>query len=101
VIEANPSVSVRATRLDGALRSLRGDSALARAARGTIVKLSPRRARRGALALLRRQVLYGPPPPPDEELMHELRRRYRPEVVALGEYLGRDLLGLWGYPAEE
>ena len=29
--------------------------------------------------------------------MLELRRRYRPEVVALSEYLGRDLVSLWGY----
>jgi hypothetical protein len=29
--------------------------------------------------------------------MGELRRRYKDEVVALGEYLNRDLLSLWGY----
>ena len=29
--------------------------------------------------------------------MAELRERYRPEVEAFGEYLGRDLLTLWGY----
>jgi hypothetical protein len=96
-VEANPSVSLRRPRLDGALRSLRGSSPLARAARRTIVTLSPRRARRRAMALLRRRVLYGPPPPADEALMRELRRRYRPEVQAFGDYLGRDLLGLWGY----
>jgi hypothetical protein len=27
----------------------------------------------------------------------ELRRRLKPEVQALGEHLGRDLVGLWGY----
>ena len=31
--------------------------------------------------------------------MAELRERYRPEVRALGEYLGRDLEELWGYRA--
>ena len=30
--------------------------------------------------------------PPDEELMMELRRRFKPEVVALSEYLDRDLV---------
>ena len=29
--------------------------------------------------------------------MLELRRRFKPEVVALSEYLGRDLVTLWGY----
>ena len=29
--------------------------------------------------------------------MGELRRRFTGEVVALGEYLDRDLVGLWGY----
>ncbi len=29
--------------------------------------------------------------------MAELRRRYKPEVAALSEYLGRDLVALWGY----
>ena len=29
--------------------------------------------------------------------MRELRARFKPEVVALSEYLGRDLVSLWGY----
>jgi hypothetical protein len=29
--------------------------------------------------------------------MQELRRRYKPEVVALSEYMDRDLVALWGY----
>ena len=40
---------------------------------------------------------YGPPEPPDEEFMRALRRRFRPEVEAFGEYIGRDLVSLWGY----
>ena len=96
-IEANPSHAVRAPRLDGALRSLRGDGAAARAARRTLVTLVPRRVRRASLRLLRRRVLYAPPPQPDERVMAELRERYRPEVEAFGEYLGRDLLSVWGY----
>ena len=31
------------------------------------------------------------------EFLAELRRRYRSEVAALGEYLDRDLLTQWGY----
>ena len=33
--------------------------------------------------------------------MLELRRRYKPNVKALGECLGRDLVGLWGYDEDE
>jgi hypothetical protein len=29
--------------------------------------------------------------------MLELRRRYRDEVLALSDYLDRDLVSLWGY----
>ena len=29
--------------------------------------------------------------------MLELRRRFKPEAQALSEYLGRDLVSLWGY----
>ena len=29
--------------------------------------------------------------------MHELRLRFKPEVEALSDYLGRDLVSLWGY----
>lgn len=44
-----------------------------------------------------RRVVYSVPEPPDEQLVLELRRRFKGEVVALSDYLGRDLVGLWGY----
>jgi hypothetical protein len=53
--------------------------------------------RRGANMALRRRVISPDAPPPDEDVMMELRRRYKPEVVALSEYLDRDLVSLWGY----
>jgi len=96
-VEANPSYSVRAPRLNDALRSLGGSGRVARASRATVGRMVPRRVRHGALGLIRRRVVYGPPPEPDEQVMAELRQRYRPEVEAFGEYLGRDLLTLWGY----
>jgi hypothetical protein len=49
------------------------------------------------LEVVRRRVVTAPPPVADRELMLELRRRYKPEVVAASEYLGRDLVSLWGY----
>lgn len=44
-----------------------------------------------------RRVLYVPTPPLDERLEAELRRRFKPHVVALSERLDRDLVALWGY----
>ena len=44
-----------------------------------------------------KRVVYKPPPPQDEEFMNTLRRRLRPEVERVSEYLGRDLVTLWGY----
>jgi hypothetical protein len=44
-----------------------------------------------------RSLVYTDPSPPDPELVLELRRRFKPEVVALSEYLDRDLVSLWGY----
>jgi hypothetical protein len=41
--------------------------------------------------------VYASAPPPEESVMIELRQRFKPEVVALSEYLNRDLVGLWGY----
>jgi hypothetical protein len=46
---------------------------------------------------LRGSVVYGRPQAPDERLTVELKRRFRGEVLALSEYLGRDLERLWGY----
>jgi hypothetical protein len=44
-----------------------------------------------------RKAVYGPPEAPDPAFMEELRRRFRPEVQAFGDYIGRDLIALWGY----
>ena len=96
--EANPTVGVRSVRMYELVRSLYlGRGPGGRAAKATIKALTPQRLRRDGMVALRRRVLFGKPPEVDEELMQELRRRYRGEVVALGEYLGRDMLGRWGY----
>jgi Sulfotransferase domain len=96
--EANPSVRVRSPRLYTLVRSLYlGEGPVGAAAKGIIKTLTPQRLRRGGLDSLRRRVLIGKPRPPDQQLMLELRRRFKDEVVALSEYLGRDLVTLWGY----
>lgn len=51
----------------------------------------------GPIQRLWRKVVYTNPPVPDEALMLELRRRFKPEVEALSDYLQRDLVTLWGY----
>lgn len=52
---------------------------------------------RGTVRARWRRIAFEEPAPPDPELLRELRRRFKPEVVALSEYLGRDLVALWGY----
>ncbi len=96
-LEANPSVRVRSPQLDDLIHAVSVGQGGARALKAPLIALTPRRLRRGAMRTIRRRMIVSAPPPPDEALMLELRRRYRPEVVALSEYLGRDLVVLWGY----
>jgi hypothetical protein len=46
---------------------------------------------------LMRRIVFAVPRAPDEQFMLELRLRLKPEVVALSEHLGRDLVREWGY----
>jgi sulfotransferase family protein len=98
VTDANPTVSVRSVRLDGMVRSLQaGRGPLSRAAKATVEAVVPRRLGRNAFWALRRRLVYGAPQPPDEAFMLELRSRFKGEVAAVSDYLGRDLVALWGY----
>jgi hypothetical protein len=99
VMESNPTkVQVRAVRLDALIRTLYGGRGLvSRTVKAGVRGLLPERVRREALPALRRRLVWGRPQPPDEHFMLELRRRFRGEVVALSEYLDRDLVSLWGY----
>jgi hypothetical protein len=97
VIDANPTVRVRAARTNELVRSLYlGRGPVTRRVKAVIKALTPRRLRRDAIAFERR-AQWGEPLPPDQDLMRELRVRFRDEVVALSEYLDRDLVSLWGY----
>jgi hypothetical protein len=98
VTEANPTIRMRSQKLDEMMVSVtvgRGPfgSVLNRAVR-TVV---PRALRRNLRGLIWRRVVFGRPEPPDEQLMRELRVRFKGEVEALSDYLGRDLVALWGY----
>jgi hypothetical protein len=97
VTEANPTIGIRSPRVKELVRALYlGRSPAARAAKLTIKALTPQPLRHAALAIERRAQANSPRPP-DEQLMVELRHRFKGEVVALSEYLGRDLVALWGY----
>ena len=96
--EANPTVRVRSERLHELVRAVYiGKGPLSRGLKGTVKALTSRNARRQALQVTQRRVVFSDPRPPDDDLMLELRRRFEPEVVALSKYLQRDLVSLWGY----
>lgn len=97
-VEANPTVRMRSQQLDELLHAVSvGTGPVSRAVKAPVKALLPRGARRRMLRATRRGLVVAEPDAPDEQLMGELRRRYRPEVVALGDYLARDLLSLWRY----
>jgi Sulfotransferase family len=99
-VETEPLKGVRSARLHRARRAIRrlglNPSAQGRLVR-TLDSVAPRPLRSEALAAGFRRLTYGPQEPPDERLMLELRRRFKGEVQAAGDYLGRDLVTLWGY----
>jgi hypothetical protein len=96
--EANPSVRVRSQRAQRLLHTVGvGRGPVSRTVKEAIKAVTPRRMRYAAWKEAQRRFVYAPPDPPDEELMSDMRARFRPEVVALGEFLGRDLVTLWGY----
>jgi Sulfotransferase family len=97
-VQANPTVGVRSVRLDDFRRSLRaGRGPAFRALRGAGKALTTRHIRESLYYPLLRGAVYTKAPPEDAEFMSELRRRFKGEVVALSEYLDRDLVKLWGY----
>ncbi len=86
-------------RLAGAARRARRNPAAAGPLARAAAALAPAALRSERLRTGWRRAAYAAARPADERLMLELRRRFKPEVAALGEYLGRDMLGQWGYDA--
>jgi hypothetical protein len=101
VTESNTtSRRVRSNRVNDFARALnQGRGPISGALNSAIKTVASPRVRKGVLRPVYRRVLYGRPHPPDEQLVLELRRRFKGEVVALSEYLDRDLVKLWGYDA--
>jgi len=98
VRDANPTVRVRSRRLYALMHALAaGEGPLPRAVQSSARALGSLGLSRESAMAVRDRVFYSSPPPADESLMHELRQRFKGEVVALSEYLGRDFVSLWGY----
>jgi hypothetical protein len=98
VVDANPTVRARSQRLNELMHAVSvGRGPVSLAVKGGVKALTPTKLRRDAVRAMQRRVVYGAPRPPDESLMLELRRRFKGEVVALSEYMDRDLVALWGY----
>ena len=98
VTEANPSVRMRSQQLDELVNAVSvGRGPATRALKGLIKTLTPRRLRERALRAALDRVVLGEVGAPEQEVMLEIRRRFRHEVVALSEHMGRDLVAQWGY----
>jgi hypothetical protein len=99
-VETKPLDAVRSMRLHKFRRVVR-KAGLNPAKRGRLVKaidaLPPRSLSSDSISAAFRRVAYRPQRPADDELMLELRRRFKGEVQAASDYLGRDLVTLWGY----
>jgi hypothetical protein len=90
--------TVRSWRVKEMLRATRrGEGPVARPINVAVKTLTTRRLRRRVNRKVRDRFVTAEAPPRDEDFMLELRRRFKPEVIALGERLDRDLVTLWGY----
>jgi len=98
-LDVNPTIAVRKPRLHRVLRNLHaGPGPLLRPVKAVGKTLTTNGLRRTIYYPgLRRIGVWGEPPPADAAFMEELRVRFKGEVVALSEHLGRDLVSLWGY----
>jgi Sulfotransferase domain len=99
LLDANSSSKrMRSQHLDDLLSTVAvGRGPVSRTVKTAAKAVTSDELRTKTLKLMRGKVVHGKPRPPDEELMRELRVRFTGEVVALSEYLDRDLVRLWGY----
>jgi hypothetical protein len=99
-VQTAPLLGVRAMplhQLAAAARMARRNPQGGRRLGRAVNALTPEPLRSDAFRAFWRRVVYRTTPPPDQEFMLELRRRFKPEVQALSDYLGRDLVTMWGY----
>jgi Sulfotransferase domain len=97
-LDANPTVRARSQRMHELLHAVSvGRGPLSLALKSAIKTVVPQRLRRGAVGTIRDRLVYAEPTPADALVMEQLRRRFKPEVVALADLLDRDVVRLWGY----
>jgi hypothetical protein len=97
-LEANPTVRPRSQLLNELVHAVGvGRGPFSRAVKATIKSVTPAGPRRRAMHALKRQAVFAPVRPPNAAVMRQLRVRYKDEVLAASEYLGRDLIELWRY----
>ena len=97
-VHANPTVRPRSQLLNELVHAVGvGRGPLSRAVKEIVKVVTPDDARRRAFYSLKRRAVFVAAEPPDPQLLSRIRERYRGEVVAISEYLGRDLVGLWRY----
>jgi hypothetical protein len=99
-IETKPLKAVRSMplhRLAGAARRARRNPQAVGRLAPVLKALSAVPARSPAMRAWARRATYAGTSPVDEQFAAELRRRLKGEVEAISEYLGRDLVELWGY----
>jgi hypothetical protein len=98
---ANVNVTTRTVRSQRARYMLssikKGRGPIARPTKAAVEALTTQRMRRVAALTVQRRLVRAEAPALDERVMIELRERFKPEVIALSEYLNRDLVSLWGY----
>jgi hypothetical protein len=98
IADVNPTRRVRSVRLSHLTRVLKhGRGPVSGAINAAVTRVLSRETRKAFLWPLHRRVVFGAPKPADDEFMLELRRRFKPEVEALSDYLRRDLVAQWGY----
>lgn len=92
--EINPTVRMRSRYLNHLIYNVHArEGAVWRTLRNYVRPLISQRIRSRVF----KAVMHTAPQPPDENLMLALRRDCKHEVVALSDYLDRDLVRLWGY----
>ena len=97
-MQANPTVRARSQRLNELVHAVSvGRGPVSLSVKAGLKTIMPSRLRGRALRATQRHLIFTEPRAPDERFMLELRRRFKPEVLALSEYLERDLVTLWGY----
>lgn len=96
--DSNPTVRIRSQHLNDLIHTVSmGRGSISRSVRNAAKTLAPPGLSRQSALAIRNRLLYANPRPPDESVIRELRLRFKPEVIALSEYLSRDLVALWGY----